>query len=191
MVSCSFLALVLAGLVAGPARSQETGPQVLTYSPWTKFCFNATCFTGRDGGSECGPEVAAVLIAADGEKKTILRVTLPPRLSRERGVRIIIDQDQPIERPYKLCFANGCAADYEAGAELIDRLKQGRTLDLEAFDKSGSAVSFSIPLADFANAYDGPPQQPKPFEQVLPPGMMRSQTERAKPADAAQCIPHR
>ena len=30
------------------------------------------------------------------------------------GTRVIIDQDQPMTRPFFTCFSNGCVADYEA-----------------------------------------------------------------------------
>ena len=87
--------------------------------------------------------------------------------SSERGVRIIIDQGQAIERPYVNCSANGCMADYDAGAELVDQLKQGQMLVLEAIDRANSPISLTVPLVDFANAYDGPSQEPKVFEEVL------------------------
>jgi hypothetical protein len=101
-----------------------------------------------------------------GEAKKKLRVTLPTGVRVDRGVRIIIDQSEPIERPYAGCFVNGCIADYDDGMELIDRLKQGRTLVLEAIDKTDSPIRLSVPLADFADAYDGEPQEPKVFEET-------------------------
>jgi invasion protein IalB len=82
----------------------------------------------------------------------------------ERAVRIIIDQGQAIERPYIGCFANGCMADYAAGAELDDQLKQGKMLVLEATDKANSPIGFTAPLVDFAGAYNGPSQELKAFE---------------------------
>jgi invasion protein IalB len=91
---------------------------------------------------------------------------LPTGVRVDRGVRIIIDQGEPIERPYADCFVNGCIADYDDGMELIDRLKRGRTLVLEAIDKTDSPIRLSVPLADFADAYDGEPQEPKVFEET-------------------------
>jgi len=149
-----------------------------------------TCFTGRDGrlnvigrdgrsNVDCGPVVAAVLIERNGDTKKTLRVTLPTRVSLERGVRTIIDQGQAIERPYVNCFANGCMADYE----LVDLLKQGRMLVLEAIDKANSPISLTVPLVDFANAYDGPSQEPKVFEEVLSAEEMQARSDREKRAE--------
>jgi invasion protein IalB len=161
--------MALACLVAAPAIAGEADLPAINYSPWIKFCLNDTCFVGRDGRSnpDCGPLVAAVLIERTGDTKKTLRVTLPTRVNRERGVRITIDQAQAIERPYVSCFANGCSADYDAGSELLDQLRQGRTLALAAVDKANSPISVTVPLAGFADAYDGPPQEPKEFEKVF------------------------
>src|SRR5262249_48667829 len=124
------------------------------------------------------------LIERNGDGKKTLRVTLPTRVSLERGVRIIIDQDQPIERPYVNCFANGCTADYDAGPELVDQLKQGRTLFLKAIDKANSPINLTVPFVDFANAYDGPPQETKVFEKVSSSKEeMQASLEREKRAE--------
>jgi hypothetical protein len=81
------------------------------------------------------------------------------------------------------CFASGCMADYEAGAELVDQLKQGRMLVLNAIDKANSPISLTVPLVDFANAYDGPAQEPKVFEEVLSSEKMQAKLDREKRAE--------
>lgn len=83
------------------------------------------------------------------------------------GSRFFMRLGEPIERPYVSCFANFCMAEYEAGPELIDQLKQGRDLELEAVDKADSPINLTVPLVDFANAYDGPAQEPKVFEESV------------------------
>ncbi|MBR0848903.1 invasion associated locus B family protein [Bradyrhizobium diazoefficiens] len=189
----SFGTMAFACLVATPVIAQDASLPALTYSPWTKFCMADTCFVSRDGrlnvvgadgrsNVDCGPVVAAVLIERTGDTKKTLRVTLPNRVSLERGVRIIIGQDQAIERPFVNCFANGCMADYDAGAELVDRLKQGRMLVLKAIDKASSPISLTVPLVDFGNAYDSPPQEPKAFEEVLSKEEMQARLDRERRA---------
>jgi invasion protein IalB len=160
--------IALAGLAATSASAEEADLSALIYSPWTKFCLKDSCFVGRDGRSDpdCGPVVSVALIARSKDLKTTLHVTLPTRVNTERGVHIVIDQAQPIERPFVGCFANGCMAEYEGGQELIDQLKHGRDLKLEALDKanSHSPITVTVPLVDFASVYDGEPQEPKVFE---------------------------
>src|SRR5258708_26432532 len=130
IVSRCLGAMALAWLVATLAIAGEADLPELIYSPWIKFCLSDTCFIGKDGRSkaDCAPVVAAVLIERNGDTKKILRVTLPSRLSVERGVRMTIDQGPAIERPYVSYLASGCLADYDTGAELVDQLKQGRML---------------------------------------------------------------
>ena len=162
----SFAAVVLAGLAVASARATEDNLSALIYSAWTKFCLAGTCFVGSEGRliPDCAPIVSAVLIDRLGESKKTLQVTLPPRVNTERGVRILIDQSEPIERPYASCHVNGCMAEYDAGAELVANLKHGRILALEAVDKANSPISLAIPLVGFADAHDGASQEPKVFE---------------------------
>jgi invasion protein IalB len=147
-------------------------PQLI-YSPWTKFCLKGqeanpkeVCFTGKDGRVESGqPVVAAVLIEPAGEPRKILRVTLPLGMSLQPGTRVIVDQGQPMQGPYVICFNNGCMADYEASAELIQNMKKGQGLVVQGINGAGQAISLVLPLNDFAKAYDGPPTDPKVFEE--------------------------
>jgi invasion protein IalB len=155
-----------------PTKQATVTPPQLIYSPWTKFCLKGkeanakqVCFTGKDGRLESGmPVVAAVLIEPEGESRKILRVTLPLGMSIQPGTRVIIDQGQPMTGPYVICFNNGCMADYEASNALIENLKKGHGLHVQAINGGGQAISLMLPLTDFAKAYDGPPTDPKVFE---------------------------
>ena len=159
---------------ADPKQQQGApdSPQLI-YSPWTKFCLQGqeakakqVCFTGKDGRVESGqPVVAAVLIEPDGEPRKILRVTLPLGMSLQPGTRVIVDQGQPMQGPYVICFNNGCMADYEASAELIANMKKGQGLVVQGINGAGQAISLVLPLNDSAKAYDGPPTDPKVFEE--------------------------
>ncbi len=154
------------------AASADQQPQLI-YSPWTKFCLKGqdasakqVCFTGKDARLESGmPVVAAVLIEPEGEPKKVLRVTLPLGMQLVHGTRVIVDQNQPATGPYVICFTNGCMADYEANTDLIGKLKKGQQLAVQAINSNGQPVSLVLPLSDFAKAYDGPPTDPKVFEE--------------------------
>ena len=155
-----------------PAAAEAQQPQLI-YSPWTKFCLKGqetnaqqVCFTGKDGRIESGmPVIAAVLIEPEGDTKKVLRVTLPLGMQLPQGTRVIVDQGQPMNAPYIICFTNGCMADYEASSELIGKLKKGQGLVVQGINSQGQAVSLVLPLADFGKAYDGPPTDPKVFEE--------------------------
>jgi invasion protein IalB len=162
---------------AAPAEGQQPSadaqtPQLI-YSPWTKFCLKGqeanaqqVCFTGKDGRVESGmPVIAAVLIEPEGEAKKVLRVTLPLGMMLTQGTRVIIDQGQPMNAPYVICFTNGCMADYEASGELIGKLKKGQGLAVQGMNSQGQVITLVLPLSDFGKAYDGPPTDPKVFEE--------------------------
>ncbi len=175
-----------------PAQGDEQQqPVQLIYSPWTKFCLknqndpNAkqVCFTGKDARIESGmPVVAAVLIEPEGEPKKILRVTLPLGMQLIHGTRVIIDQNQPMTAPYVICFTNGCMADYEANPDMIAKMKKGQGLVVQAINSTGQPISLVLPLADFAKAYDGPPTDPKVFEEQ----QKKLQDELQRRADEAR-----
>jgi invasion protein IalB len=158
-----------------PAGQQPPEQQIqLIYAPWTKFCLKGqeagakqVCFTGKDGRIESGqPVIAAVIIEPEGEPKKILRVTLPLGMQLIHGTRIIIDSNQPQQSPYVICFQNGCMSDYEATPETIAALKKGQTLVVQAINSNGAPLTLPLPLAgEFAKAYDGPPTDPKVFEE--------------------------
>jgi invasion protein IalB len=150
------------------------GPEVppLTYSPWTKVCLKGqeanaqqVCFTGKEGRIDTGMLViGAVLIEPEGGAGKVLRVTLPLGMQLPQGTRVIVDQGQPMNAPYIICFTNGCMADYEASSELIGKLKKGQSMVVQGINGQGQAVSLPLPLPDFAKAYDGAPTDPKELE---------------------------
>ena len=175
-----------------PAQGEQQQQVQLIYSPWTKFCLKGqnndpnakqVCFTGKDARIESGmPVVAAVLIEPEGEPKKLLRVTLPLGMQLVHGTRVIVDQNQPMTAPYVICFTNGCMADYEASADLIAKMKKGQGLVIQAINSTGQPISLVLPLADFGKAYDGPPTDPKVFEEQ----QKKLQEELQRRADEAR-----
>jgi len=157
------------------APAQQPADQVqLIYAPWTKFCLKGqdaaakqVCFTGKDGRIESGqPVIAAVIIEPEGEPKKILRVTLPLGMQLVHGTRVIVDSNPPAQAPYVICFQNGCMSDYDMTPELLANLKKGQNLIVQAINSNGAPLTLPLPLAEFAKAYDGPPTDPKVFEET-------------------------
>jgi len=169
-----------------PAGAQAQPPEQqiqLIYAPWTKFCLKGqdanakqVCFTGKDGRIESGqPVIAAVIIEPEGEPKKILRVTLPLGMQLVHGTRVIVDGNAPMQSPYVICFANGCMSDYEVTPELLANLKKGQNLVVQAINSNGAPLTLPLPLQEtgtggntgsFGKAYDGPPTDPKQFEET-------------------------
>jgi invasion protein IalB len=176
---------------APAAGGQPADQQVqLIYAPWTKFCLKGqdanakqVCFTGKDGRIESGqPVIAAVIIEPEGEPKKILRVTLPLGMQLIHGTRVIVDNNTPAQSPYVICFANGCMSDYEVTPELLANMKKGQNLVVQAINSNGAPLTLPLPLAEFAKAYDGPPTDPKVFEET----QKKLQEELQKRAEEAR-----
>jgi invasion protein IalB len=176
---------------APAAGAQPADQQVqLIYAPWTKFCLKGqdanakqVCFTGKDGRIESGqPVIAAVIIEPEGEPKKILRVTLPLGMQLVHGTRVIVDGNAPMQSPYVICFANGCMSDYEVTPELLANMKKGQNLVVQAINSNGAPLTLPLPLAEFAKAYDGPPTDPKVFEET----QKKLQEELQKRAEEAR-----
>ncbi len=196
-----------AGQPAAPGGQAQNGqqPVQLIFSPWTKFCLKGApgqtpaadakevCFTGKDARVESGqPVAAAVIIEPQGQEKKVLRVTLPLGMQLVHGTRVIIDQNQPMTAPYVVCFTNGCMADYDANAEMIAKMKKGQGLVLQAINATGQPISLVMPLTDFAKAYDGPPTDPKVFEEQqkkLQEELQRRADEARKKLESQQGAP--
>ena len=174
-----------------PAAGGQPAEQVqLIYAPWTKFCLKGqdanakqVCFTGKDGRIESGqPVIAAVVIEPEGEPKKILRVTLPLGMQLVHGTRVIIDNNPPAQSPYVICFQNGCMSDYDVAPEMLANLKKGQNLVVQAINSNGAPLTLPLPLAEFAKAYDGPPTDPKVFEET----QKKLQEELQKRAEEAR-----
>ncbi len=173
---------------AAPAQPQQLP---LVYSPWTKICgkdqqqanSKEVCLVIKEARLETGQFVAgAVLVEPEGDPKKMLRVTLPLGMQLVQGTRVIIDQGNPIARPYVICFPNGCMSDYDADADLVGKLKKGQGLIVQAINAGGQPISLTLPLADFAKAYDGPPTDPKVLEEQ----QKKLQEELQKKAEEAR-----
>ena len=166
-----------------PAQQQHSAtpanevPQLI-YSPWVKLCnkdadpkAKRVCVTVKDGRVESGLLVVSVaIIEMDGEQKKLLRMSLPYGVALQHGTRLIVDQGTPATSPFVTCLPpvvppGGCIADYEASADLINRMKKAQVLTVQAIHMNGQAMSPQLELKDFAKAYDGPPTDPKVFEE--------------------------
>jgi invasion protein IalB len=153
-------------------NGQQQQLQVIA-SPWTRYCANKlteqsseisakeVCFTASDGHLASGQKlVIALLIEPKKGDTKLLRVTLPLGVALVPGARIVIDEKDAMIAPYVVCLPqNGCMADYKADGALIEKLKNGRTLAIQAFAK-GKRIAFTLPLTGFAKAYDGPASAP-------------------------------
>jgi invasion protein IalB len=185
---------------AAPAQQQAAQEQPqLMYSPWMKVCGKGpdtnnkqVCVITKDGRLENGMPVAIVqLFEPEGDAK-VLRVTVPLGMQLQHGTRIVLDQDQPMQSPYKICFPVGCMSDYPIADDMIAKMKKGQNITVQAINMQGTPISLPMPLGDFAKAYDGPATDPKAFEEQqrkLQEELQKKAEEARKKLEASQPAP--
>ena len=98
------------------------------------------------------------------------RISLPYGVAIQHGTRLIVDQGAPATSRFVTCLPpvlppGGCIADYGATPDLIERLKGGHLLTVQAIHMNGRAISPKFQLADFDGAYAGPPTDRKVYEE--------------------------
>ena len=98
------------------------------------------------------------------------------------GTRVIVDSNPPAQNPFVICFQNGCMSDYEVTPELLANMKKGQNLVIQAINSNNQPITLPLPLGDFAKAYDGPPTDPKVFEE----NQKKLQEELQKRAEEAR-----
>ena len=179
------------GQPAQPAQPQQQaeGQPQLMYSPWMKVCGKGqdtnnkqVCVLTKDGRLENGmPVVVVQLFEPEGQPK-MMRVTVPLGMQIQHGTRVIIDQGQPVNEPYKICFPIGCVSDYPVTDDMIKQMKKGKEIIVQAINMQATPISLPLPLSDFAKAYDGPATDPKVFEEQ----QRKLQSELQKKAEEAR-----
>lgn len=165
---------------AAPAAPADagTGPTVVQVKPepsqtsWTKVCGKdpanqkEICYTTRDFVSDQGQPVLAVAIYdVKGDPQRVLRFLLPFGMLLQPGVRIGVDQGQPVAGRYQICFPNGCFAEAMINEAQTNALKRGKLLNVSMQNQVAREVSFQIPLEGFTKAFDGAPIDPAELER--------------------------
>ncbi len=145
---------------------------------WAKLCSKEpntgleVCSTTRDfGASADQPPMVSVNVAElQGEEKRKLRLMMPTiGLMMQPGFRVIIDNGQPIEGKYGMCFQGSCTGEVDIGSNTLDALKKGQTMSIvlrvAGGGPSGRDLTLNIPLKDLGPAFDGRPTDPQVVEQ--------------------------
>lgn len=170
----------------GPELIAGGGPQ----PDWVKACGNdpgnnnkESCITTRDLRSEAGQTLVSIgLREVKADKKKLLLVAVPPGVLLQPGMRINVDQNQPVAAKFSICFPNNCFAEADVSDAVLGQLKKGTNLLVRVFNQQGQEIGFVTKLDGFAKAYDGPPIDPKVVEEE----QKRLQEELQKRAEEAR-----
>ncbi len=152
------------------------------------------CLTNHEG---LEPNTGMVLIAAavrkvEGEDKQQLLVRVPTAyaLVIPAGVQIKIDDGQPIQLQYMICFPTSCQVQLELTKELFDSMRKGKQMVVAAMNIQQKTMGFPVPLTGFAKAYDGAPVDSAKYEesrrQLMEVFRKRQAELAAKAAEAQQ-----
>lgn len=131
--------------------------------PWNKMCGEdprtkkKICQTGRALLTDNGQFVASVMLReVDGETRKVLLVQTPVGMQIQPGVRIQVDQGNPVPGKYTICFTNVCIAEIPMTDDFIEGMKKGKDLLIIAITQMGKAQNFPLSLNGFTAAYTGP-----------------------------------
>jgi invasion protein IalB len=152
------------------------------------------CLVNHEG---LEPNTGMVLIAAavrkvEGEDKQQLLIRVPTAyaLVMPAGVQIKIDEQEPIQLQYAICFPTSCQVQLEMTKELMDTMRKGKQMVVAAMNIQQKTMGFPVPLSGFAKAYDGPPVDSVKYEesrrQLMEMFKKRQQELAAKAAEAEQ-----
>jgi invasion protein IalB len=144
-------------------------------SAWVKLCLKneqtgnkQVCLVNHEG---LEPNTGMVLVAAavrtiEGEDKKHLLVRLPTAYSliMPAGVQIKIDDDEPIQLQYAVCFPTSCQVQMELTNEMFEKMRKGKQMVVAAMNMQQKAMAFPVPLTGFSKTYDGPPVDNEKYE---------------------------
>jgi invasion protein IalB len=181
------------GAPAAPAtpEQQAAGQQPqLIYTPWTKLCQKGAetnnkqvCVVNAQARLETGQPVVMLQVVEPEGAERVLRVVLMIPVRVGSGTRLLLDQQELARGAFSLCAPYmGCNSDYKLDDPTLAKLKKGKAVDVQAVNVFNEIVNLPVPLTEFASAYDGPPLDPKAFEEQ----QRKLQEELQKKAEEAR-----
>lgn len=192
-------------------QAPKTGPaapasEVPADEAWVKLCMRneqtenkEVCLINHEG---LEPNTGMVLVAAavrkvEGEENQQLLIRIPTAYSLviPAGVQIRIDEKQPIQLQYSICFPTSCQVQMELTDELYQSLRKGNEMIVAGMNMQEKTMGFPVPLTGFSKAYDGPPVDNAKYEEQRRQLMetfreRQAEQNRGAPAGApAQVLP--
>jgi invasion protein IalB len=167
-------ATVLAAISCGSSAvaSDDGSSAFIAHSSWMKICdpgptkaSKRTCYTKAEAWNRLDSSLVASVAIFDFENDTrkILRVTFPLGTRIDYGTRLVVD-DVVQQASFLICSVDGCVSDHVIDNEAFNKIMSGKTLLVQAIDKSSTPMTVTWPLDAFAAVYDGPPSEKASLE---------------------------
>jgi invasion protein IalB len=153
-----------------PPANQTPQQQNVLATKWTKICQTneqtkkEACVVTQNLHAETGQMLAAVTVIEEKGAQKLFRIAVPLGMLLEPGLRVVVDQNQPIEAKYAICVPDGCFADLQVNDDFLANLKKGKALIVQTINHVGRTVNITFPLTDFGKAYEGPAVDPKEIQ---------------------------
>jgi invasion protein IalB len=147
------------------------------YSAWVKICNKSEqtqnkqiCLVKYEGlDPKTGDvDVSAAVRTIEGEGKQDLVVGVPSThtLVIPAGVRVKIDEGEPITLQYKLCIKQSCQAQAELTKPVLEMMRKGERMLVVALDIRQKPVVFKVPLNGFIKTFDGEPVDEAKYKET-------------------------
>jgi invasion protein IalB len=136
------------------------------YSAWVKVCTKSEQAENKpvclikyeDLDPKTGNVLLAVAVrATEGDDRQELLVNVPTGYSlvMPAGVRIKIDEHEPISVQYAICLPTNCQVRTELTKQTLNRMRKGKLMLVGAINAQQKALTFPVPLNGFSKTSDG------------------------------------
>jgi invasion protein IalB len=156
------------------APAQGAAAAAVPMQSWVKTCDTnkktnqELCILSEEIRADSGTFIASIsLRQITGEKKTSLLATVPLGMSIKPGLKLQVDNANPISLVYGICDVHSCFGVGEVDDSFITSMKGGKQLVLTTFSQQGKPVVFSMPLAGFGTVVAGKGLSPTDFQKFM------------------------
>lgn len=160
-VPLAFAAALLAGLGSGPNQAAAQGALKQAYGDWQMRCDQPPgareeqCALVQNVTAEDRDNVGlSVIVLRTADKKSrILRVLAPLGVLLPSGLGLRIDDADIGRTGFVRCLANGCYAELEIMADLMNKLQDGTKATFIIYPTPEEGIGIPISLSGFKEGF--------------------------------------
>jgi Invasion associated locus B (IalB) protein len=101
------------------------------------------------------------------------------------GAQIKIDEGEPIQLQYAVCFPTSCQLQMELSKEILDKMRKGKQMIVAAMNAAQKTMAFPLALNGFSKTFDGPPVDNVAYQEARAQMMRASREHQAELAKEA------
>ena len=155
-----FLLPALCLLIISPPLLAEEKAEI--YGDWGRKCETPKgldqelCFIFQNLSiKESGKRVMHITAGyLPKQDKPAMVFTLPLGVALRPGIRVKVDESEPMNVGYNICLNTGCRAGMELTEKTITLLKQGSKVVITFVSPQGKGLNVPVSLKGFTDAFD-------------------------------------